>query len=313
MEQLFDLFNFKLDEEVFILSIVFVATTLVAITVSFLLIGIKSPVKSRLDTIRKEAEGNVLKKSNRLDSALGSLAPVMTPKSRKERETVRYHLMHAGFHQDNAMTIYFGIKVFSVAIGVLMATALYLLSPEMNNLLLIMVMLVAAGMYVPNVFLDRLIKKRQRRIRAGVPDALDLLVVCTESGLGFSASLKRVADELMLSHPDFAEELDMVCVKINAGVEMVDAFEELVRRTGVDDISGLVHMLAHATRIGGSIAQTLREYTEDYRDRRNQEVEEIAAKIPTKMIFPLLVCIWPCFFIVAVGPSILFLTATLGK
>lgn len=108
-----------------------------------------------------------------------------------------------------------------------------------------------------------------------------------------------------MSHPEFADELDTVCVKFSAGVELESAFEELVRRTGVDEITGLVKMLAHAAKIGGSLSQTLREYTEDYRDKRNQEIEELAAKIPTKMIFPLLLFIWPCFFIVAIGPSIL--------
>ncbi len=176
-----------------------------------------------------------------------------------------------------------------------------------------MLVCLGIGMFIPNVGLSHMIKKRQSKVRGGVPDALDLLVVCTESGLGFNAALRRVADELMISHPDFADELDTVCAKIKAGVDMSDAFADLVERTGVTEITGLVNMLAHASRIGGSIAQTLREYTEDFRDKRNQEVEEIAAKIPTKMIFPLLVFIWPCFFIVAIGPAMLTITSSFGN
>ncbi|MEZ8103455.1 type II secretion system F family protein, partial [Vibrio bivalvicida] len=192
-------------------------------------------------------------------------------------------------------------------------TSLYFFFPDFGQLNLAMIGSVGVGLYVPNITLNYLVNKRQSRIRGGVPDALDLLVVCTESGLGFSAALRRVADELTISHPDFADELDTVCAKIKAGVEMSDAFNELVERTGLKEIAGLVTMLSHASRIGGSLSQTLREYTEDFRDKRNQEVEEIAAKIPTKMIFPLLLFIWPCFFIVAIGPSMLSLTTSLGN
>ncbi|MDW6002346.1 type II secretion system F family protein [Vibrio mangrovi] len=311
MDTITYILNFRPDEEFFVLAIVFVASTLLIITVALVVMGSKSQVKRQLEEIRKDMGSGSLKKSRKLD--LEYLAPIVAPRNKRDQETARHQLMHAGFHDANALTIYYGLKVFSTIIGLLIASSFYLFTPDISHLNLLIIVSVAAGIYIPNVVLNHFVKKRQRKIRAGVPDALDLLVVCTESGLGFSSSLRRVADELMISHPDFADELDTVCAKIKAGVEMVDAFEDLVERTGVTEILGLVHMLAHASRIGGSLAQTLREYTEDYRDRRNQEVEEIAAKIPTKMIFPLLLFIWPCFFIVAIGPSILALTATLGK
>lgn len=152
-----------------------------------------------------------------------------------------------------------------------------------------------------------MVSERKDRVKAAVPDALDLLVVCTESGLGFNAALKRVGDELVVSHPDLAFELETVCAKIQAGVEMPIAFKELVDRTGVEELTGLVTMLSHAAKVGGSIAQTLRDYTEDYRDKRTQEAEEVAAKIPTKMLFPMVIFIWPCFFIVALGPGLMTL------
>lgn len=142
---------------------------------------------------------------------------------------------------------------------------------------------------------------------------LDLLVVCTESGLGLNAALMRVSKELGMSHPDLADELDTVCLKIKAGYDMSEAFQGFVERTGVEELAGLISMLSHAARIGGSLSQTLRDYTEDFRDRRTQEVEEIAAKIPTKMIFPLLVCIWPCFFIVVIGPALINLMDVFSK
>lgn len=303
----------QLDEELVFLILVLVSTVLIFVALTFVFVGAKSLTQKKLEEIKQEAGGNRLHKTNKIDNTLESLAPIVAPKSVKERETVRHKLMHAGFHEANALTIFFAVKLCSFIIGAMVAAGLYFFQPEMSNLMVAMAACVAVGMFVPNIILSRFVNQRQSKIKGGIPDALDLLVVCTESGLGFNAALRRVADELVISHPDFADELDTVCAKIKAGIEMQDAFSELVKRTGVTEITGLVNMLAHASRVGGSISQTLREYTEDFRDKRNQEVEEIAAKIPTKMIFPLLLFIWPCFFIVAIGPSMLSITATLGK
>ncbi|MCL9781423.1 type II secretion system F family protein [Vibrio sp. S4M6] len=310
---LYSLAEIKIDEEFIFLILILVSTILVFVAVSFIFIGAKSATQKKLEEIKSEASGMKLSKAHKIDNTLESLAPIIAPRNIKERETARHKLMHAGFHEANALTIFYAIKLCSFIIGAMVAAGLYFFQPEMSNLLFAMVISIAIGMFIPNFVLNRFVNQRQSKIKGGIPDALDLLVVCTESGLGFNAALRRVADELVISHPDFADELDTVCVKIKAGVEMQDAFAELVKRTGVTEITGLVNMLAHASRVGGSIAQTLREYTEDFRDKRNQEVEEIAAKIPTKMIFPLLLFIWPCFFIVAIGPSMLSITSTLGQ
>ncbi len=314
MDDLILLLNdIELDEQTGMLALILVASILVIFTSFLLLLGSKSPLAKRLEDLKKSTSREGPRKSRKLDNTLESLAPIVQPSSGKERETTRSQLMHAGYHDANAITIYYSLKGLAFLCGLMIAAGLYFFVPDMSNLNMAMIGAVAVGLYTPNFVLQQLVNKRQSRIRGGVPDALDLLVVCTESGLGFNAALRRVADELMISHPDFADELDSVCAKIKAGVEMSDAFNDLVRRTGVKEIAGLVTMLAHASKIGGSLAQTLREYTEDFRDKRNQEVEEIAAKIPTKMIFPLLVFIWPCFFIVAVGPSFLFLSSTWGN
>lgn len=314
METIFSwLESFELNEQTVFLSLTLVSTVLVVLTVSVLLVGTRNPLQDKLDTLKSDDSGLGTQKNQRLENTLESLAPIMAPSSGKERESVRHRLMHAGYHNASALNIFYALKGIALFSGGAIAAMLYFLRPDMSNVELWMIASVAVGLYLPNVGLNRLADKRQSKMRAGVPDALDLLVVCTESGLGFNAALRRVADELVISHPDLADELDTVCVKIKAGFEMSDAFQDLVTRTGLKDISGLASMLAHANKIGGSLSQTLREYIDDYRDRRNQEVEEIAAKIPTKMIFPLLMFIWPCFFIVAVGPSILSLTATLGK
>ncbi|WP_099609580.1 type II secretion system F family protein [Vibrio coralliilyticus] len=314
MESVTSLFPSEMmDDQMLLLILILVSTVLIVFTFSLLMVGSKSPLKAKLEQLRASTRSSSLKKSRKLDHTLESLAPVMKPSNSKESESIRQRLMHAGYHDANALTVFYAFKGFSLVIGLIMAASFYFLTPDMAMLNLMMVVSVGGGLYVPNMLLSHLVKKRQSRIRGGIPDALDLMVVCTESGLGFNSALRRVADEIAISHPDFADELDTVCVKINAGVEMSDAFDDLIERTGLIEIAGLVTMLAHASRIGGSLAQTLREYTDDYRDKRNQEVEEIAAKIPTKMIFPLLLFIWPCFFIVAIGPSMLLFTSTLGN
>lgn len=314
MQDLIQIINeLRLDEQTAYLGLIMMTTALIIFTLCLFFLGSKSPLAHKLEEIRKSSGDEKLKKTRRFDHTLESLAPVMQPSNSKEAESVRAKLMHAGYHDANALPVFYALKGVSVLIGLSIAAGIYFFFPDWSQRNLLMMLSVAVGLFLPNIVLKLMVDKRQSKVRAGVPDALDLLVVCTESGLGFNAALRRVADELMISHPDFADELDTVCAKIKAGVDMSDAFNDLVERTGVREIAGLVTMLSHASRVGGSLAQTLREYTEDFRDKRNQEIEEIAAKIPTKMIFPLLLFIWPCFFIVAIGPSMLALTATLGK
>lgn len=313
MDAILEIFSsYDLNEQTVMLGVIMLATMLVIFTLSMLVIGSKSPLRAKLEQLRNSSGANKLKKGRRLENTLESLAPAMASNS-KESQSIREQLMHAGYHDASALTIFYACKALSLVLGLSMAAGFYFLVPKMSNLNLAMIVSVAVGLYAPNVVLNKMVEKRKFKIRSGIPDALDLLVVCTESGLGFNSALRRVADELTISHPEFADELDTVCVKIKAGVEMSDAFNDLVLRTGLVEIAGLVTMLAHASRIGGSLSQTLREYTEDYRDKRNQEIEEIAAKIPTKMIFPLLIFIWPCFFIVAIGPSMLLFTSSMGN
>ena len=220
---------------------------------------------------------------------------MMKNSNSKESESVRHKLMHAGYHDADALTVFYAFKGISLIFGLALAAAIYFLFPDMSMLNLALVVSVGAGCMLLMLFSIIKSTNVKKKIRGGIADALDLLVYY-RVGWGSTAALRRVADEINISHPDFADELDTVCVKINAGVEMSDAFDDLIDRTGLTEIAGLaVTMLAHASRIGGSLSQTLREYTEDYRDKRNQEVEEIAAKIPTKMIFPLLLFI--CVFL----------------
>ncbi|MGR6841396.1 type II secretion system F family protein [Aliivibrio wodanis] len=304
--------NEEIKREWFILGLVLCATSLSVLVVGFILSSINSPLKKKLNQLSIQ-QAPKAKASEKLEDTLESLSPIIGPTSKKERESTRKKLMHAGFHDKKTLTNFYAIKIIFVMAGFTTAAIVYIVFSEFSLIKMIALMIVAFSLYIPNFVLNRLISKRQSRIKGGMPDALDLLVVCTESGLGFIPALQRVSNELTISHQELADELYTVSAKIKAGVEMPDAFNEFIERTGIIEFTGLVSILSHASRIGGSIAQTLRDYTEDLRDRRNQEAEEIAAKIPTKMLFPMLLFIWPCFFIVALGPALITLSNAFAK
>jgi tight adherence protein C len=138
-----------------------------------------------------------------------------------------------------------------------------------------------------------------------LPDALDLLVVCSEAGLGLKAGLQRVSDDIYVSHPELADELALVNAQTRVGVENVAALRDLADRTGLEDVRSLVSALSQSMRFGTSLAETLRIYSEEMRDKRIQRAEEMAAKIGTKLLFPLVFCVFPSFFVVALGPPFL--------
>lgn len=299
--------NTEIKREWFVLGMILFATSLLVLSIGFILSGINSPLRKKLNRLSVKPSPT-LRSNEKIEGTLESLSPVLAPTSIKERESTRRKLMHAGFHDKRTLTNFYALKVLSVIVGLFVAAVVYFMLPELAMIKFIMLAIVFISLLIPGFILNHLISKRQLSIRKGMPDALDLLVVCTESGLGFLPALRRVSDELTISHSELADELYTVSAKIKAGVEMPDAFNEFIERTGVVEFSGLVSILSHASRVGGSIAQTLRDYTEDLRDRRNQEIEEIAAKIPTKMLFPMLLFIWPCFFIVALGPALITLS-----
>jgi tight adherence protein C len=163
----------------------------------------------------------------------------------------------------------------------------------------------AIGLIGPSYVLDKLAAARIKKLRNGFPDALDLLVVCVESGLGLAAAIQRVADELAVSHEELATELALVNAEMRVGVDRAKALKNLADRSGVDDIRGLVSLLIQTMRFGTGVAEALRVYSEEFRDKRMQMAEETAAKIGTKLIFPLVTCLFPSFFIVAIGPAVI--------
>jgi len=161
------------------------------------------------------------------------------------------------------------------------------------------------GLLGPNIVLQRMLENRLKALRNGFPDALDLLVVCVESGLGLAAAIQRVAEELEVSHPELAFELLLVNAEIRVGMPRERALKNLADRTGLEDIRGLVALLVQTMRFGTGVADALRVYSEEFRDKRTQKAEGQAAKMGTMLVFPLVLFMFPIFFIVAIGPAVL--------
>jgi tight adherence protein C len=274
--------------------------------IMFLVAGVSDPVRRRLQGLvhPRAAKGDT---TDRVARALEPLAPLILPSKDWERSRVQTVLVHAGYRQANAFVIYFALKsLFGLGLPVMLLIA----APFFPQFGLVEVLFAAGllsflGLMLPNLFLARKVRQRQRVLRNSFPDAIDLLVVCIEAGLGLNAALQRVAQEMRASHPELAEELALVTAEIRAGVDRVAALKHLGDRTGLEDINGFAALLSQTLRFGTSIADTLRIYSDEFRDKRMQRAEELAAKLGTKMIFPLVLCLFPGFFVVAIGPAII--------
>ena len=272
------------------------------------------PARRRLDEIALGA--GVAPGANlgqRIASALRPVERYVLPQG-AEREGTQQRLQFAGYRGTSAVSTFYGVKL-ALSIGLLLGwlfVAHFLSSLSAGRVVFFAVAATFLGMLLPGIWLDRAVAKRHKLLRDGFPDALDLLTVCVESGLGLPQALQRVADELDVSHPELAVELGQVTAQMRAGVDRETALRGLATRTGLDDVRGLVSLLAQTLRFGTGIAEALRVYSEDFRDKRMQRAEEAAAKIGTKLIFPLVVCLFPAFFVVAIGPAVIRMIEAFG-
>jgi tight adherence protein C len=230
------------------------------------------------------------------------------PRSAKELGSLRLRLVQAGYRRDEAITVFFGIRiVFALALFALFATSL-MMKPNITLALGGLAM----GYLLPGMALARMAKRRAHRIRLALADALDLLVVSVEAGLGLDQALTRVGAELAFAYPDLSDELRLVNLELRAGKPRPEALRNLADRTGVDDLGSLVTMLIQTDKFGTSVAQALRVYSETLRTKRRQRAEEAAAKTGVKMVFPLVFCIFPAIWVVTIGPAaIKFVTVLL--
>ena len=237
----------------------------------------------------------------RLQSLIGFVKRVgeKAPRSAKELGSLRLRLVQAGYRREEALTIFFGIRVvFALALFALFSSSI-LMKPNLTFALGGL----ALGYLLPGMVLARLAKKRAHRIRLSLADMLDLLVVSVEAGLGLDQAMSRVGTELQFAYPELSDELRLINLELRAGKARAEALRNLADRTGVDDLSSLVTMLIQTDKFGTSVAQSLRVYSETLRTKRRQRAEEAAAKTGVKMVFPLVICIFPTIWVVTIGPA----------
>nr|MBA3297681.1 type II secretion system F family protein [Acidobacteriota bacterium] len=221
------------------------------------------------------------------------------PRSPKEMGSLRLRLVQAGYRREEALTIFFGMRVLlAVVLFLVFSTSIIV---RANTMLALGAL--GVGYVLPGMILARLAKRRAHRIRLSLADALDLLVVSVEAGLGLDQALSRVGAELAFAHPELSEELKLINLELRAGKARSEALRNLADRTGVDDLSALVTMLIQTDKFGTSVAQSLRVYSETLRTKRRQRAEEAAAKTGVKMVFPLVFCIFPAIWVVTIGPA----------
>lgn len=240
--------------------------------------------------------------------ATQGFAKLSLPDEGFENSALRRRFLNAGVRGAMAPVAYFGLKTV-LALGapmVCFALLAAMRSPIKGSTLMVVLLAASAiGYYLPNFILARAVALRQRGILDSFPDALDLMTVCMEAGLGTEAALNKVAEELVHAAPTLSEELHLVNLELRAGGSRERALRNLSLRTGVDEVEGFVSMIIQAERFGTSIAQSLRVHSETVRARRRQKAEEAATKVPLKLLFPLIFCIFPSLMLVIMGPAVI--------
>jgi tight adherence protein C len=223
------------------------------------------------------------------------------PKSQAEVSVVLQRLTRAGYRKESAVKIFYGSKVLVP----LLLCALALVSGIGNLSFFIYIAALGLGFLAPDFWLGRQISKRQKKIRRGLPDVLDLLIICIEAGLSLDQATSRTGEELRNAQPELCDELGIVVLEQRAGRPRAEAWRHLAERTDVDCVRNLVSMLVQSEQFGTSIAKTLRVHSDTLRTQRVQAVEEAAAKTTIKLIFPLVFFIFPSLFLVALGPAVI--------
>jgi tight adherence protein C len=279
---------------------------------SFVRRRLQAPLSLKSDILRPQMEGKpaflsadlIIKIEKQLD--LG--------KDSARIKEVHKRLIRAGIYNEKAASIFFGIKMGLLLVIPVVVLIFWWGQTSQGGLLIAgSIVLFILGYLLPDIVLDNLIKSRQKKIKEALPDALDLMVVCVEAGQGLNAAIKRVSDDLMESSPIIAREMLMVNLEIMAGLEREQALKNLGERTGVDDLISICNVLIQSDRFGTSIGQALKTQSDFMRTTRRKKLEELAAKTPVKLVFPLLLFIFPAIMVVVLGPAIIRISEFFSK
>ena len=242
---------------------------------------------------------------------LGSLrgfGEVFKPKQENDVSRTRIKLVRAGYPGENSSVVLFGSKAFAalflLTLSVIIRLTVLKALPA-QHFLMLLIFSAAAGFYLPDLYLQRKTAARKRKIFEGFPDALDLMVVCVEAGMGLDAAIKRVGDEMVLKNKVLSDEFRILSLELRAGKSRADALRNLASRTDLEDVSSLVTLLIQTDRFGTRVGQALRVHSDAMRTKRYQRAEEMAAKLPVKIVLPLIFFIFPSLFVTIIGPAVI--------
>jgi tight adherence protein C len=238
----------------------------------------------------------------------GYLGNLVRPKSEKELSRRRKALLRCGYRRENALIIFFGFKVFFAILMVAFFLLFKFLAmkpiPQFYSVFFL-VLMATTGFYLPDIFLHLKTNMRKRKLLENFPDALDLMVICVEAGLGLDSAINRVGEEMKFKSRVTSEEFKLLSLELRAGKKRIDALKNLALRTDLEDINSLVTLLIQTDKFGTRVAQALRVYSDSMRTKRYQRAEEMATKLPVKLVFPLIFFIFPSLFVTILGPVVI--------
>jgi tight adherence protein C len=261
----------------------------------------------------REKQGNFRETMEQTGATLGVVVQQferVLPKSQAEISVLRQRLVRAGYRSDSAVTLFRGAKV---VIPLVLCALAFTTGAGSYSPFFVYLIALGLGFLLPDFWLGNRITARQARIRRGLPDVLDLLVICIEAGLSLDQAVSRTADELNIAQPAICDELSIVVLEQRAGAPRADAWKHFAERTNVDSVRNLVSVLVQSEKFGTSIAKTLRVHSDTLRTQRRQKVEEQAAKTTVKLVFPLVLFIFPSLFLVTLGPAAITVMESFDK
>jgi tight adherence protein C len=272
-----------------------------ALAIVTLMAGSGSKVQARLTQLASAGANLEARGATESAGILANLAKLASPAQRLlsgKNDTTNRQLALAGYRKPHHADVYFACRLLLPLFAIVTALSVF----DSPMLWLVMG---GAGFYVPTMWLTSAVGKRREQVRVGLPDAIDLLVICMEAGLGIDQALVRVGDELKVSYPMLSEELVTINQEQRAGKARIDAWRSMGERTQLDTVHHFVSMLVQTERFGTPIARSLGQFADSLRLRRMQQAEELAAKTTVKMLFPLVACIFPAVFVVILGPALM--------
>src|SRR5882724_750553 len=316
-----------MDMPLLITAFVFILTMLAAFGISFALSN-RSQRKEWMERVRgkgvvgtsAELQESASPPKSRLFKFLGTMGEAAKPKSPEELSHLRRTFLKAGYRGIDAPIIYYGAKLclaISLPVAFALARTSAMLTLPYTQTMALFVLMAVVGFYSPSLWLRMAVQRRQQRILEGFPDALDLMVVCVEAGLGLDAAMNQVGDEMKFTNKAVSEEFKLVNLELRAGQSRQNALRNLSLRTELEDVNNFTTLLIQTDSLGTSLAQALRVHSDFMRTRRHQRAEEVAAKLPVKLLFPLVFFIFPSLFVVLLGPAAVqiyrVLLPTLGR